>query len=420
MSEAIRLTELQEQTVELAPEDCRFLLGAEKRIVEVRSAVAEGYWKLWAAGTCGAVPLPSGRVIYIEPKVGIANLWHMLTYAYDLLELRREAVGLGTAEDLVESVVEVFSKQVEGLIEFGLLRSYVEHEENLLAMRGRLNVVEQVRRNLVARHRLACRYDEFTTDVAENRILRYTLFRLLRARLWRARVRQRVDRCERRMDEARLEHIEERHFGELRFTRLNERYRTPLALAGLLLQMLSLTHRPGEHRQEPLLLDMPRVFERFLQRALEERLKERGLRVRWPNSNRWLAEEKRVPLKPDMVIERGGAPVCIVDAKYKGRADDEEARAADVYQMLAYCVGYRVGNAVLVYPQAVRDEALRVRRSGVDVAIHTVGVDLTRGNGEGFEAALGGLADGVEQIAEAAIAEGGGEARALVRAVVGR
>jgi len=70
------------------------------------------------------------------------------------------------------------------------------------------------------------------------------------------------------MAEVRLQHIDDRDFDDVHFTRLNERYRTPLALARLLLQMLSVTHRYGDREMLPLLLGMPRVFEPFLQRML--------------------------------------------------------------------------------------------------------------------------------------------------------
>ena len=67
----------------------------------------------------------------------------------------------------------------------------------------------------------------------ENRIIRRTLSLLLRVHAWSPRVRVPMDHHERQMAEVRLQHIDDRDFDDVHFTRLNERYRTPLALARL-------------------------------------------------------------------------------------------------------------------------------------------------------------------------------------------
>lgn len=284
---AIALRELVPGDQELTPEERRFLLSEHANHVDLRPAYdGPDLWTLTASAWCGIIPLPTGRVISIEPKVGVENLWRLLTWAYDLLELSAQAPVPHEMSELLEAVVEVFVRRVEDLQRRGLLRGYVHRQENLTSMRGRLNVAGHLRTNTVARHLLMCDYDDFTTDVAENRIIRRTLHLLLRARPWRPRVRLPMDRCERRMAEVELRHITEADFAEVRYTRLNEHYRTPLALARLLLEMLAVTHRVGEREMLPLLLDMPKVFERFLQRMLAERLAGAGLSVRWESRSR--------------------------------------------------------------------------------------------------------------------------------------
>jgi 5-methylcytosine-specific restriction enzyme subunit McrC len=383
----IILTELQEADVQLRDEESRFLLAEHQKHVTLQP-VADGgeTWRVRPEAYCGSLPLPTGRCLYIEPKVGIGNLWRMLAWAYDLLELFSEVPVPKSVDELIESVVEVFAHQVDDLILQGLLRGYEPRTENLLTMRGRLTVAAHLRANAVARHRLLCDYDEFTTDIVENRILRWTLHLMLRAGHWHDRVRMLVDRCERRMAEASLAPVGDREFAELRYTRLNERYRTPLMLARLLLDMLSVTHRYGEREMLPLLLHMPSVFERFLERALRERLAPEGLIVVGQDTSRRLDVGHRVTLKPDAVIYREGKPVLIVDAKYKRTGFDEEseedrtkARNADIYQMMAYCVGYGVGDAVLIYPEKTERETIEIRQNGVDVTVHGAGIDLDAG-----------------------------------------
>ncbi len=382
--QAINLRELQEQDLRLAPEESRFLLAEHQKQVSLRPTMAGGEtWRVRPEAFCGSLPLPTGRCLYIEPKVGIGNLWRMLAWAYDLLELASDTPVLKSVDELIESVVEVFAGQVDDLIRHGLLRGYEPRTENLLTMRGRLNVAAHLRANAVARHRLLCDYDEFTTDIVENRILRWTLHLLLRAGDWHDRVRLMVDRCERRMAEASLDPVGEREFAELSYTRLNEHYRTPLMLARLLLDMLSVTHRYGEREMLPLLLHMPSVFEKFLERALSEYLAPMSLSVIGQDTGQRLDVGGRVTLKPDVVIYRGSQPLLIVDAKYKRTGFDEEseedrtkAHNADIFQMMAYCVGYGVSNAVLIYPEKTARETIKIRQNGIDVTVHSLGIDL--------------------------------------------
>ena len=158
----------------------------------------------------------------------------------------------------------------------------------------------------------------------------------------------------------------------------------------------------------PLLIEMPRLFERFLQRLLEERLPGAGLSVRWGHERRHLDLDQTVALEPDMVICRHGSPVCIGDAKYKPTGWDEaqqsveDARAsrnADVYQMLAYCTGYGVRDAVLIYPQPSGRETISIDTGSGLKRVHSLGIDLTGGGAE-FEAACERLADMVAAVAD--------------------
>lgn len=219
------------------------------------------------------------------------------------------------------------------------------------------------------------------------------------------------------MDEVSLEPEVRRYFDSLIYTRLNEHYRTPLALARMLLEMLSVTHRAGEREMLPLLIAMPRLFERFVQRLLEERLPGDGLTVRWERRRRSLDIDRTVTLRPDLVICRHGEPICIGDAKYKPTgwddemADVEEATAsrnADVYQMLAYCTGYRVRDAVLIYPQPSGRETIRVETGAEPARIHSIGIPLT-GDAAVFEGACATLVQQVEDIVMESAQPGGGD-----------
>jgi 5-methylcytosine-specific restriction enzyme subunit McrC len=51
-------------------------------------------------------------------------------------------------------------------------------------------------------------------------------------------------------------------------------------------------------------------------------------------------------MRPDIVIQRDGRPIAVLDLKWKKGT----GLTSDVYQVLAYCTALGVRRAVLVYP----------------------------------------------------------------------
>ena len=383
------IRELEARYLELSEAESDFLLRRYHRHIHLQPAVgAPGVWLVCATDCCGVIPLPGGRPLHIEPKADIANLWRLLTADCDLMEFNEERVGLQTVAELLWSLAEIFVKRCERLVDAGLLRGYRPREEDLRSVRGRLDVTRTVRRRPGTRHLLACRYDELTADILENRILRWTLHRLARGYFGaRDDLRARAARCEARMTGVETVAVTDYDFSQVHFDALNRHYRTPLALAELLLDALGVTHRPGRFDLPPMFLNMPVVFERFAAGLLARALRDTDLRAHSSAHSTALDDHGRLAVTPDVLVTRAGEPVCVIDAKYK-LAPDGSGRgipaAGDVYQMLAYCVGYGVSDAVLVYPERLREEesgspgrpALTITRQGVTVNIHVTGFNL--------------------------------------------
>ncbi|HJN18787.1 MAG TPA: hypothetical protein QGH10_25005, partial [Armatimonadota bacterium] len=65
----------------------------------------------------------------------------------------------------------------------------------------------------------------------------------------------------------------------------------------------------------------------------------------------------------------------------------------------AYCIGFGVRDAVLVYPEPMPSAPLRIQRDGVDVQVRTIGVDLTGRSREDFDVAVAELCARVRAIA---------------------
>ena len=235
-----------------------------------RHPLQPGIWQIGAAGKVGAARVGDIE-IYIEPKVSIARLLFLAGYAHARRRVAAGDVPLARGRDLVPALAQALWRQTERAIHQGLLPGYIVIEESSQVLRGRLRESEQLHRHHGLALPLEIRHDEFTIDIAENRILRTACERMLAV--------PRVDAESQRMLRRML-----RDFADVtplsrgdpipawQPTRLNARYHTALRLAELVLRATSIEHGSGGVAVNGFLLDMPLLFEEFVTVALREAL----------------------------------------------------------------------------------------------------------------------------------------------------
>src|SRR5439155_8387375 len=129
-------------------------------------------------------------------------------------------------------------------------------------------------------------------------------------------------------------------------------YRSLLDLCRLIVESLHPTAASGPAPGPTFLLDLERVFERYVTRGVTEAFA--GDRRRVAEQLCFAASEPvtgqtEILLCPDVTIWQGEQVCCVVDAKWK-HLPPEGRLTSDLYQVLAYCIGFGTRRAVLVYP----------------------------------------------------------------------
>jgi 5-methylcytosine-specific restriction enzyme subunit McrC len=379
-ADTIVLREYQPRTVTLSAGDVAWLLTEMPHRIDVAPTLGGGF-VVCCNQFVGLVMLPSGRRLECRPKVPVGTLFTMLAVAYDLdVPLRDDPAGLDDLDQLLAFVVRHFVALVDARLSAGFIRDYVEVEDNLPAVRGRIAIAEDVRRNAVLRHRTFCRYTEFTHDVPDNQVIRQVIHLLAGWPLPRA-LTVRLRALDAMMGDVTPTRFGTGVFARFRYDRLREGYRPIHAFCRLFMDGLTLEGRAGGVGFRSFLVDMNALFEAFVGRSLATALPP-GVRLS-EQAARWLDADRRVSLKIDFLLERGGVPALVADTKYK-RIETFGAGNADVFQMLAYCVATGVPTAVLVYPrEAPRPDdplgpgfaPIRVTHAGV--TIRGLPVDLS-------------------------------------------
>ncbi|MFJ6071698.1 McrC family protein [Streptomyces sp. NPDC093065] len=339
-----------------------------------------GRWTVRAGSKVGAVniALPGMRepfTVRVRSKVPIARLFFLLGYSLDPTGgWRDREVDVAEHRDVVPALAHAVERRVDRALRRGLLQGYRAAEESSLVVRGRIREAEQIRRRFGAMLPVEVAHDEFTTDIAENRILRTAVERLLRLPGVPREVRRRLLHQRARLAEV-TPVVRGQPMPGWQPTRLNARYQSALRLAGVLLGGASVEHAPGGLRVDGFLFDMNQLFEDFVTVALREALRGSGRLGRLQDSHH-LDEASAIRMRPDFVLYGpDGAPCAVADAKYKvekrGGYPD-----ADLYQMLAYCTALGLGEGHLVYAKGNASHAAhRVRHAGILIHQHALDLD---------------------------------------------
>lgn len=344
----------------------------QSELAEVTRAPGSSTWSVAAGRKVGVIKIGSELQVCVRPKVPIARLLFMMSYARDPTYWREDLVELGRHLDLAAALAEAFRRFATRATERGLLQGYRTVEESLPVLRGRLRTNDQIRRRRGVRLPLEVTYDEFTVDIAENQLLLAATVRLLSLPGVPATARRTLHRMRAML--ADVSHVNQapRWFK----TRLNAHYEPALRLAELILAGDSFEQLRGSRAVTVTgyALDLWKVYEDFVYTALAEQFDRLGGHAA-PQYATFLDAARRVPIKPDLVWSNAAGPQVVVDAKYKAEKSRKFPNA-DLYQMLAYCtvLGRRHGH--LVYA-AGEGERRTYAVSGADVTLHCHTLDLT-------------------------------------------
>ncbi|MFE1750129.1 McrC family protein [Streptomyces anandii] len=339
-----------------------------------------GHWSLRAGSKVGAVAVAvpgddEPVTVRVTPKVPIARLFFLLGYGLDPKGGWRDGdVDVTGHRDLLPALAHAVERQIDRALRQGLLQGYRTTEETSLVVRGRIREAEQIRRRFGATLPVEVEYDEFTTDIAENRLLHAAVERLLRLPGVPHDVRRGLLRQRARLAEVTVI-VRGQPLPAWQPSRLNSRYQHALHLARVVLDNASVEHAAGELRVDGFLFDMNKLFEDFVTVALREACRGLGHSARLQDPHH-LDEASAIRMKPDFVLYGPqGTPCAVVDAKYKAEKRDGFPDA-DLYQMLAYCTALGLREGHLVYAKGNAPHAAHVvRHAGIVIHQHALDLD---------------------------------------------
>lgn len=336
------------------------------RIMQPR--IKNGCKVLQVKNYVGVIFVPSGQHIEVLPKTGITDrdydkarktLLVMLQSLREFRHIQLESAGIDTLKlPLLEVFIRRFLTTVNQVVKRGLRSDYVAQQENLTTKRGKLNVGMQIKHNFVHKQRFYCEFDEYLHNRPINRLIKTAMLQI--QRYSRDAHNQKLLReLLFYFDDVPVCVDTNVDFSKLKLDRGMNYYQPALAWTRLILNDLSPISMKGKAQAPSLLFPMEAVFESYVAYVLRKRLQQ-DYHLRTQARGEYLVSHNKKDmflLKPDLMIEQAGNPICVLDTKWKRiNGNDSEHNyglsQSDFYQMFAYGQKYLGGKGelVLVYP----------------------------------------------------------------------
>lgn len=274
--------------------------------------------------------------------IPIRNIYYMLAYAFQALDLRGfRDVAAEDFENVADLSAAILSRGIDSLLKRGLGREYAGRTEPLSALRGKIEVNDSIKTRALLRRQMICSYDEFSTDTQANRAIKATMNVLLRSDATKARKKD-LKRCMAFFSE--VSDVDPKRIDwSMRFGRNDRIYRTLISLCRFACEGLVQTQGDGSVRVAEMFDEqrMCRLYEKFIleyYRREHPELSANAACIDWALDDGF--SDMLPVMRSDIMLSRG-SDVLIIDAKYYAATtqrhyDARSIHSGNLYQIFTY------------------------------------------------------------------------------------
>ncbi|MEZ8302928.1 McrC family protein [Vibrio splendidus] len=352
---------LKDVSLSAGESDTNKCLGLTKRF---------GHELLQVKNYVGVLFTPTGEHIEVLPKTGrkaenpqqaiiesrqmlLMMLQHLGSFRY----VSSNQANIATKQmPLLEVFISQFLQSVNTLVKRGLKSDYVTQEDNLHFQKGKLKVSQQIRYNVVNKHKFYVEYDEYLINRPANRLIKTALLKL--SNYTRLATNQKLLReLQFAFADVPTSKSVKRDINALKLDRGMMDYYSPIAWAKLILDGFSPLSMKGDSSALSLLFPMEAVFESYVASVLRKQISD-DVELTTQASSKYLVthnDRNQFQLKPDLLMNFPDNSKLVLDTKWK-LLDIEEYNyglsQSDLYQMFAYGHKYLngMGDLLLIYP----------------------------------------------------------------------
>ena len=304
--------------------------------------------------------------------IPIQNIYYLLCYSWNEIEIGHAVAANADNYSNIESLLsKALIESGNVLFKRGLMHDYVEEGHEIAGIKGRIDFNSSIRRQLLNQGRTQCRYDEFTTNILTNQIIKYTVQRLLSLDSVDKSLLSDLRTLQKKLQPIKDIQIQASHFHKVNIHRNNSFYRFIINICELLYHSTAVHERGQSFKFQSFLNNrekMSRLFESFIRNFYRrEQRKYNSLAeiINWNFSPDSEGNMQFFPrMKTDITLTSSDEK-RILEVKYYPEAlvqnqfGMERFRSAHLYQLYAYLSNLALepshpGNkncmGILIYP----------------------------------------------------------------------
>ena len=319
-------------------------------------------------------------------KIPIKNIYYLLCYAWNKLE-ESSLIGVSANEEseLVNLLAKVLLSGVKTLLKRGLEQQYLSQNETYQGIKGKLDISQSFKRNLFVKGLAVCEYDELSSDILANQILKTTLVNLYRTEELDTKLRFEIKSILWRMNEVSEIKISEEIFRQIDTPKSNILYSFLLNISELIHLNLIPNQIEGRFTFRDFVQDerqMAKVFEEFIRNFYKIEVPEAKV---YREDLHWKMAGENTQFLPKMQTDismKLNGKNLIIDAKYYTETlqkyyNSEKIHSPHLYQLFAYLKNQEDTQAegILIYPTIEKSISLSYTHEGHTIRVETLNLN---------------------------------------------
>ena len=274
--------------------------------------------------------------------IPIQNIYYMLSYAFQTLRAENyKDLAAENFHNTAELCAAILDKGIGIQLKHGLRRDYVSKSESLSTLQGKLNISESIKTQTMLKKQMICTYDEFSTNIQFNQIIKSTVLLLLKANITNSRKKslRKLLLFFSDVNEIDLHFVN----WNQQYNRSNQNYQMLIGMCYLVYKGLLTTQNNGTTK----LMDffdgqrMCRLYEKFLleyYRKEHPELTANASQIAWQLDD---TENQMLPrMQTDIMLSKNNN-ILIIDAKYYSHMTQQQygihtLHSNNLYQIFTY------------------------------------------------------------------------------------
>ena len=274
--------------------------------------------------------------------IPIRNIYYMLTYAFRVLnEQGYKKIATEEFSNVGDLCAAILCKGVSIQLKRGLDGEYVEQEEMLSTLRGKINISESIKTQAILRKQMVCTYDDFSVNSYMNQIIKTTMILLLKSDISKVRKKD-LRKLLIFFDEVDTLDTHSINWS-IRYNRNNQTYRMLVSICYLVIAGLLQTNTNGTTQLMDFIDEqrMSRLYEKFLFEYFKKEFPQISISA---SQIPWVLYDDMSSMLPIMqsdIMLTYEKKILIIDAKYYSRTtqtfyDSHTLHSSNLYQIFAY------------------------------------------------------------------------------------